>query len=96
MRRQLRRFLGFVGYYSKFIPNFASVASPLTECLKKNQPNRLQWGPPQMQAFEWLRRSLSGELVLQYPDFDLPFVLHTDASGTGLGTVLSQCKDGKE
>lgn len=95
-KRQLRYFLGFVGYYSKFIPHFATVASPLTDFLKKGQPSQLRWDPTQEWAFKLLRNSLSSHPVLHNTDFNLPFVLHTDASGTELGAMLSQMKDDTE
>lgn len=83
--RQLQRFLGFVGYYSRFIPGFASIASPLTNALQKTAPTRVQWGPREDHAFERLHTSLQGTPVLRSPDFAKPFVVQTDASGTGLG-----------
>ena len=51
----------------------------------------------QQTAFDSLKERLILVPILSYPDFELPFILYTDASGTGLGAVLSQKqKDGKE
>lgn len=90
MKKHLRQFLGFVGYYSRFIPDFASLAGALTDCLTKTAPDPIQWTASSKAAFNSLRKSLSGSPVLHNPDFSRPFELATDASGTGLGAVLSQ------
>ncbi|XP_054827921.1 A-kinase anchor protein 12-like [Eublepharis macularius] len=95
-KKQLRRFLGLVGYYSKFIPNFASRASPLTDLLWKGLPPKLPWTATADEAFRTLRVALSNAPVLHNPNFNEPFVVHTDASDTGLGAVLSQEIDGVE
>ena len=42
-KKQVRSFLGFCGYYQKFIPNFSTVASPLSDLTKKDKPNQVKW-----------------------------------------------------
>ena len=54
-KKQLRSFLGLVGYYRKFIANFAAISVPLTDMTKKDQPNQLKWGDAQDRAFETLK-----------------------------------------
>ena len=54
------------------------------------------WGPEQQEAFETLLRLCTEFPVLAYADFKAPFVLHTDASGDGLGAVLYQVQDGQK
>ena len=95
-KKQLRRFLGLIGYYSRFIPQYATIASPLTDGLRKDQPNRIRWTPEQLQAFTTLRDALLHAPVLHNPDFSKPFILQTDASNTGIGAVLSQDFDGQD
>lgn len=51
-KNQLLQFLGFVGYYSKFIPKFADKAGPLTDCLTKGEPDVVRWTPARVLAFE--------------------------------------------
>ena len=64
----------------------------MTTLLKKEAP--FEWTNRQQQAFDLLKEHLMRAPILQYPDFEKPFILYTDASGTGLGAVLSQ-KDEK-
>ena len=92
--KEVRRFLGMAGWYRRFIPNYATVVSPLT-CLQKKK-QRWMWREEQQQAFEQVRRCLSETPVLACPNFEIPFVLQTDASNTGLGAVLSQVVEGNE
>ena len=105
-KEEVRQFLGFVGYYRKFVKDFAKIARPLTDLLpstvrRKNRKkpqteteNPFSWGDSQDKAFTELKRQLSSPPILGYPDYTLPFELHTDASGRGLGAVLYQEQNG--
>ncbi|XP_076047435.1 uncharacterized protein LOC143028970 [Oratosquilla oratoria] len=93
-KKQVRSFLGLVGYYRRFIPNFAVLALPLTELLNKNAPNKLTWRPEQEEAFTTLKNLLCKEPILQLPGFNQPFILRTDASQEGIGAILMQERDG--
>jgi hypothetical protein len=81
-------FLGKVNYYSKFIPEFSKIGKPLFDLKLK----RAKWdfGPDQLNAFNELKRKLCEAPVLKHPDFERPFIVNTDASGYGIGAVLSQ------
>ena len=91
---ELRAFVGKVGYYRKFIPNFASVASPLFKLEEKGK--KFVWSQECQKSFEKLKEALCEAPVLAFPNFDLPFILDTDASTTGIAAVLSQVQDGTE
>ena len=85
----VRRFLGLASYYRRFIPDFAKVANPLHSLTKKNV--EFVWSVECGKAFEKLKEALVTAPVLSYPLFgsDQEFILETDASGVGLGAVLS-------
>jgi hypothetical protein len=100
----IRRFLGFVGYYRRFIRQFSHISKPLTDLMpnptskksKKYQQKPWQWGDEQDIAFETLKQQLISAPILGYANFELPFEIHTDASGTALEAVLYQEQDGFE
>ena len=101
--KQVKEFLGFAGYYRKFIKDFSSLVKPLTELLsgqttrkgkgKRNVKKEVKdyvWGVAEENAFCTLKEKFVTPPILAYPDYDKPFILHTDASSTGLGAVLCQ------
>nr|XP_040028806.1 uncharacterized protein LOC120817079 [Gasterosteus aculeatus aculeatus] len=95
-KSQVRAFLGLAGYYRCFIPNFSSLASPLTDLTRKGQPEKINWTPEAEEALRKIKMALTAEPVLRAPDFGCPFLLQTDASDTGLGAVLSQIQEDEE
>lgn len=86
--KELRGFLGLAGYYRRFVKNFAAMAKPLTELLKKG--TLFVWTCVTEEAFQNLQESLVSAPVLALPNFELPFVVETDASDKGIGAVLQQ------
>ena len=96
-KKDVRALLGLTGYYRKFIPNYATIAVPLTDLTRKAQPCQVIWTPDCEEAFRKLKDLLCSSPVLQAPDFKKSFVLQTDASDRGVGAVLSQRdKDGMD
>eukprot|EP00731_Ephydatia_muelleri_P025636 Em0017g719a len=89
-KKQVRCFLGMTGYYRKFIPDYASIAAPLTDLTKNAAPNQVVWTDRCEGSFQKLKSLLCREPVLRSPDFTKEFVLQTDASDVGVGAVLSQ------
>ncbi|CAB0008807.1 unnamed protein product [Nesidiocoris tenuis] len=92
--KHVRAFVGLCSYYRRFVKSFASIAHPLTHLTKKDV--HFQWGSEQQLAFETLKERLTSPPILAYPDFTSSFILATDASGCGVGAVLSQLHNGKE
>ena len=93
----VRSFLGLAGYYRKFVPDYAAIAAPLTDLTRKSKPSHVVWTPECDDAFNQLKDSLCSSPVLKSPEWDKTFVLQTDASGRGVGAVLSQAgEDGSD
>ena len=86
--KEVRQFLGLVGYYRKFVPKFADIARPLTNLTKQDVP--YEWTTKCQEAFEFLKEMLLKEPVLKYPDPGKPYTLFTDASKFAWACVLTQ------
>lgn len=89
-KKQVRAFLGLTGYYRRFVPDYSSIAAPLTDLTRKSLPNQVVWTEKCETAFSHLKELLCSSPVLHNPDFNRPFILQTDASDYGIGAVLSQ------
>lgn len=85
--KRVRAFLGITGYYRRFINRYAKVAAPITDLLKKNN---FHWNPEAEVAFNKLKDLLLTAPMLVYPNFQLPFIVETDACDLGVGVVLLQ------
>ncbi|XP_019236013.1 PREDICTED: uncharacterized protein LOC109216327 [Nicotiana attenuata] len=85
--REVRSFLGLAGYYRRFIRHYTMIASPLTDLLRHDS---YSWTAQAQKAFENLKECLSSTPVLALLDFSQPYQVATDASGIGIGAVLSQ------
>ncbi|KAH0716239.1 hypothetical protein KY285_007584 [Solanum tuberosum] len=85
--KQVRSFLGLAGYYRRFIHHYAAIAGPLTDLLRMVP---FAWTDATQAAFDTLKDKLSDAPVLALPNFTEEFQLETDASGQGIGAVLSQ------
>ncbi|GFO08797.1 Zinc finger protein [Plakobranchus ocellatus] len=93
-KREVKAFLGLVGYYKEFVPNFAAVSAPLSDLVRKGQPKIVNWGDSQERAYNSLKVAVTSKTVLQLPDVNKKFVLRTDASDRGLGAALMQENEG--
>lgn len=105
--KDVRKFLGFTGYYRRFIKDYAATARPPNDVLisyctnpkanmkstRKKTP--FKWDDEQQDSFDTIISKLTNPPVLAYADYQKPFILHTDASSSVLGAVLYQKQDGK-
>ena len=84
----VRAFLGLCNYYRRFVDKFASIAAPLNE-LTDDKP--FEWAEKHQQAFDALKLAMTSHpLVIHAPDPKQPYYLKCDASGVGMGAVLTQ------
>ena len=99
----VRSFLGFVGYYRRFIKDFSKMSKPIREVItgledqskRTAKKTQIEWTEAANSAFGTLKELCTSTPILAYPDYQLPFILHTDSSSEGLGAVLYQKQEGK-
>ena len=91
---KVKSFVGLVGHYRRFIKGLANIAAPLYDLTsgenKDKKSEHLDLPQEAQEAFDCLKAACLQAPILAFPDFDKPFLLETDASGKGLGAVLSQ------
>jgi hypothetical protein len=82
----IRSFLGFTGYYRRFIEGFSRISKPTTELLQKDK--KLKCSPTCEASFQELKKRMTTGPVLVMPNLEKPFSIYCDVSGQGLGCVL--------
>ena len=92
--KEIKSFLGLIGYYRRFIKDFSKITKPFTKCLKKGE--KIEHTDEFIETFKICKNILCNDPLLQYPDFEKPFILTTDASNFAIGAVLSQGIIGKD
>jgi hypothetical protein len=83
--KQLQRFLGMVNFYRDMWKGRSHVLAPLTELESKKKP--FQWKEEQQKSFELIKKIMSRETLLSFPDFFKTFLIYADASAYQLGSV---------
>ena len=107
---EVRKLMGFLNYYRRYIENFSRIAKPIYNLVKIPETdgkgkststgkqlggnNPVSWTSTHQSALETLIKCLASAPVMAYPDPRSPYVLHTDASEGGLGAVLYQEQNG--
>ena len=92
--KQVRAFLGLVGYYRKFIRGFEKIAKLLT--LLTRQQVKFEWTPQHQEAFIHLKDAIVQAPILHYPNPNKTYIVYTYASDDACGAPLSQEHDGTE
>jgi len=87
-KRELCRFIGIVNYYRDMWIRRSDILAPLSKLTSKTV--KWQWTEVEQRAFETMKCIIARETLLVYPDFNKPFIIHTDASHSQLGAVISQ------
>ena len=90
-QHDVRSFLGLNGYYRKYVKGYAKIETPLNRLLTKDIS--FKWTNDCENAFKTLKQALITAPVLGYPNFNKPFILACDASGSAIGYILSQLGD---
>ena len=92
--KQVKQFLGLVGYYRKFVPHFSDISRPLTQLTRKNEG--FNWTTECGKCFNMLKDYLQEAPILRYPDPSADYILYTDASKYAYAGVLTQTIDGTD
>ena len=91
-RKEVQRFLGLTNFNRRFIKNYAEVTAPLS-VLTSSKVN-FRWGEIETKAFNLIRDRIKNAPSLSMPDWDKPFCIRCDASGSAVGAVLFQINQG--
>ena len=86
--RQVRKFLGLCNYYRRFMRDFGTLRGPLNDLLIKGK--EFKWTHSCEHSFQMLNERLTGPVMLKFADPTDKYTLTCDASGTGIGFILSQ------
>ena len=91
--KDIRSFLGHVGFYRRFLRDFSALARPLCNLLSKDVT--FEWSQAYEAAFDKLKTMLVSPPIMRSPNWDLPFEIMCDASDYAIGAVLRQREDKK-
>ena len=86
--KEVKQFLGLIGYYQKFVPQFLDISRPLTRLTHHDA--KFEWTEKCEKLFNRLRDLLMEYPILRYPDPSKPYTIYTDVSGIGWSGVLTQ------
>ena len=92
--KQVRAFIGLVGYYRKFIRNFAKIARPLTVLTRMDV--KFEWKETHRCTFMKLKDAIIQAPILRYPDTTKPYIIYTDASDNACRAQLLQMHEEAE
>ncbi|KAG5875773.1 hypothetical protein JTB14_022482 [Gonioctena quinquepunctata] len=85
---EVRRIVGTFSWYRRFVESFSSIIAPITALLRKC--SKFEWTSDCDSSFRRIKEKLVAAPILSCPDYSKPFAVQTDASGFGVGAVLTQ------
>ena len=85
---EIRSFIGWVGYYKRFVEGFSHIATPLTRLTQKNV--KFEWSEKCERSFQQLKEKFVSNLVLAFPESGKEFTIYNNASIQRLGCMLMQ------
>ena len=86
--KMLQRQLGFLNYFREYIPKYSTIMAPIEKL--RSQGNAIKWLPEHQKIYEKVKDILAKQILLQFPDFQKPLYVGTDASKYGIAAVLYQ------
>ncbi|KAL3678283.1 hypothetical protein R1sor_021239 [Riccia sorocarpa] len=92
-RKELQRVMGMTNFYRRYILNYAVITAPVNSLDRDDVP--YEWDKRCDEAFNLLKEKMTQGPILRPPRWDMPFHIHTDASGVAVGAVLAQPQDPK-
>ena len=95
-KKGIRQFLGLAGYYRRFIKDYAAHSCALTDATRKSAPECVEWNDVMYDEFCYLQNILCDVPSLTLPTIQDDFIVQTDASGRGVGAILSVTRGGQE
>jgi len=89
--KQMQSFLGAALFFKSFVPNYSALTAPFTDMIKKDfNWNETTWTTDYKKLFEEFKEALQSSTAIFYPNYELTWILRTDASMRGVGAVLLQ------
>src|SRR5271156_7091361 len=85
IKTEVKSFLGTIGFYRRFVPNFSELSFPLTDMLSGGKPMNVVWSEQAQRSFEVLKKPLCVEPILKSPAVSKPFFVQCDASMRAIG-----------
>ena len=92
--KQVKQFLGLVGYYRKFVTRFSDISRPLTQLTRKNKG--FKWTTECDKCFHMLKDYLQEAPIVRYTNPSVDYILYTDVSKYAYTGVLTQTIDGTD
>lgn len=95
-QKQVRSLMGMIGWFRRFVQDFAEMTAPITELTKLEYKHNFTWPTEAQEALDKIKIALTTAPILATADYSKPFTVHCDCSNVAAGGVLTQEVDGIE